>query len=131
MMLHHRDNHLIPCRQALVRKTGSDQVDRLSRAAGKDDLISRACIKETTDLITGRLMRLRRRLAQEMNTAMDVRVHVIITTLDFLDNHTGFLGCRAVVKIDQRFIVIDLMAQDREILPNGLDIKFFHPQKIK
>ena len=76
-------------------------------------------------------MRLRRRLAQEMDTAMDVRVHVIITALDFLDNHTGFLGCRAVVKIDQRFIVIDLMAQDREIRPNGLDIKFFHPQKIK
>ena len=121
MVLHHGNDYLVACRHTFVGKTGSNQIDRLCRPTRKDDLVGRTGIQELLHSPTCIFMCFRSRLAQEMDTAMDISIHIIVAALYLLHHTTGLLSRRTVVEINKRLIVY-LMIQDREILPDRLYI---------
>ena len=121
MVFHHRNDHFVAGRHTFVGKAGSNQVDRLCRPTRENNLVGRAGVQELLHGLACILMRFRRRLAQEMNAAVNIGIHIIIATLDLFHHTAWLLGCRSVVEVNKRLIVY-LMIQNREILPDRLYI---------
>ena len=121
MVFHHRNDHFVTGRHTFVGKAGSNQVDRLCRPTRENNLVGRAGVQELLHGLACILMRFRRRLAQEMNAAVNIGIHIIIATLDLFHHTAWLLGCRSVVEVNKRLIVY-LMIQNREILPDRLYI---------
>ena len=121
VVLHHRNDHLIACRQTLVGKAGRDQVDRLCRPARENNLVGRAGIQELLHGLARFFMRFGSRLTQEMNTTVDIGIHIKVTAVYLLHHTARLLGSRPIVKVNKRLIVY-LLAQNRKIFPNGLYI---------
>ena len=121
MMLHHGHDHLIPCRHTFIRKAGSDQINGFRSSPGKNNLIRETGIQEMLYRFASLLMRLCRRLAQEMYASVDISVYVIISILYLFYHLTRFLGSSAIIKIYQRFIVY-LMIQDRKVFSDRLNV---------
>src|SRR5262249_32965352 len=99
-----------------------DKIDRLGRAANKDDFARFAGIQEALHLPTGVLVVLRRALAKCVDAAMDVGVVGLVVAMQHIDHCLRFLRGCGVVKVYQ-WLATNLLAQNREILPDSVHIE--------
>ena len=91
-----------------------DEVDRLGRVAGEDDLVAVGRVDEPRDLDPGRLVCGGRLLADRVDAAMDVGVVLAVVVRDGIDDDLRLLARRRRVEVDQR-VAVDLLGEDREV----------------
>ena len=56
---------------------------------------------------------------------MDVGVGTRVTVIHRIDDRLGTLRGGSVVEVDQLFLAMDLLVEDRKVLPQHSGIKFF------
>ena len=95
-----------------------DEVDRLGRVAGEDDLVAVGRVDEAGDLDAGRLVLGRRLLADRVDPAMDVGVVLAVVVGDGVDDDARLLAARRRVEVDQR-MAVDLPARGSGSRPAG------------
>src|SRR5271155_323843 len=78
VMLHHAQHDLIARADASETKAGGDEIDRLGRRAGENDLVVRSGVDEPPHRFPGRLISLGRRVGEIMQSAMHIRVFVLV-----------------------------------------------------
>ncbi len=91
-----------------------DEVDRLGRVAGEDDLVAVGRVDEPRDPGPRLLVGGRRLLADRVDAAMDVGVVLAVVVGDGIDDDVGLLARRRGVEIDER-VPVDLLREDREV----------------
>ena len=121
MMFHHGNNHFIPFFHKLVAEAGNKQVDTFCCSACKDNFIRAMGIDKLTYRFTGSFMQFRSLLGKIMYAAMHIGIDGIIFIHQRINHQTGFLCCRTVVEINQRFTV-NRTAQYRKIFTYLLNI---------
>ena len=87
-----------------------DEVDRLGRVAGEDDLVAVGRVDEPGDLGPRPLVCGRRLLADRVDAAMDVGVVLAVVVVDGIDDDARLLARRRRVEVDQR-VPVDLAAR--------------------
>ena len=95
-----------------------DEVDRLGRVAGEDELVAVGGVDEPGDPDTGRLVGRRRLLADRVDPAMDVGVVLAVVVGDRVDDDAGLLAGRRRVEVDET-VAVDLLGEDREVAAQG------------
>ncbi len=99
-------------RHEIVRRRG---------VAGEDDLVRRGGIEKGAHGLAGVLERLGRHVGHVVQATMDVGVAGLHHVRHCIDHGPWLLRRGSAVEIDER-LAIDLLRQDREIAPHGLDI---------
>ena len=94
----------------------ADEVDRLGRVAGEDDLVAVRSVDEPRDLRPRLLVLGRRLLADRVDPAMDVGVVLAVVVRDGVDDDAWLLARRRGVEVDER-VPVDLLLEDREVAP--------------
>ena len=121
VMLHHAQHNLVACADVLKTKAGCDEIDRLRRRSGEDDLLVRGGVDEPSHCFSSRLIRLGRRIREIVQSAMDVRVLVLVSVRQAVYDLLRLLSRGRVVQIDKR-LSIRALGEDREIRPYRFDI---------
>ena len=104
-----------------------DQVDPLGRRLGEHDLVRRGGAEERGDLGPGALVDLGGLLAEQVGAAVRGGV-VPLVVLPLGVEHDGrVLRGRPGVQVDQRLAVPHGPGQDREVLPDRLDVERDRP----
>ncbi len=101
MMLEMGDDDPVAGFQQWPRKTLRDQIDRLCRAACKDDLAPAPRIDKADDVIAGAFVGLCRTVAQGMHATVHVRMIVALVFGDRVDDHGRRLRGGGAVEIDE------------------------------
>src|ERR1700692_4098967 len=78
VMLHHAQHDLITGADVRKSKAGGDEIDRLSRRSCENDLLVRGGVDEPSHGFSGRLIRLSRSVGEIVQTAMHIRILVLI-----------------------------------------------------
>ena len=91
-----------------------DEVDRLGRVAGEDQLVAVGGIDEPGDADTRGLVGGGRPLADRVDAAMDVGVVLAVVVGDGVDDDVRLLARRRRVEVDQA-MTVDLLVEDREV----------------
>ena len=99
-----------------------DEVDRLGRVAGEDDLVAVRGVDEPGDLGARLLVLGRRLLADGVDAAMDVGVVLAVVVSDGVDDDARLLARRRRVEVDQR-VPVDLLLEDREVAPQRVRVE--------
>ena len=102
-------------------KLDGDEIDRLSRRSGENDLLVRGGVDEPPHGFPGRLIRLGRRIGEIVQSAMHVRVFVLIGVRQAIDDRLRLLSRGRVVQIDKR-LSIGALGEDREIRAYRLNV---------
>jgi hypothetical protein len=111
-----------------------DEVHRLRGVLREDDFLSPVGPDELGDAVVGLLVRDRSLLAQVVDAPVDVRVVAAVVVADGLYHRLGRVTRRGVVQVDEGDGVVgplpgrlqvaaDLPAENRELLPDGLDVE--------
>jgi hypothetical protein len=114
VVLHVRDDHLVPFPEEGPAVGGGDQVDGLGGAPGEDDLVVAAGVDEAGDLLAPGLEAVGGPLAQVVQAPVDVGVIGLVGLAHGVDDLARFLGTGRVVEVDQR-PPVDRLLQDREV----------------
>ena len=114
VMLHDRQDDLIPGLEVMGAPAIGHEVKCLGRTRGEHDLILIRNAQELGDLAAHGLVFVRSQIAQIMQAPMHVGVFVAIGLRDRVDHNLGLLRAGPVVQIDQR-LAIHLARQDRKI----------------
>ena len=96
-----------------------DQIDRFSGAPSEDNVRCTACMKEFSGPLPGRLVGKSGAVAELMNAAVNIRMVLLVISLDGLDYLIGFLAACGIVEIDQ-WMSIDGLFQNGEVMPEML-----------
>ena len=121
MVFHCRYYHLIALFHELLRERRSHKIKTLCGAAGENNLLYLLCINELTNIFTGSLMQVGGLLREIMNTAVNIRIDVVVFLSHSIHHHTRLLRGSRIVEIYQRF-AIHLAAQYREFFPHFIYI---------
>ena len=92
-----------------------DEVDRLGRVAGEDDLVAVRGVDEPGDARACRLVRGRRLLTDRVDPAMDVRVVAAVVRGDRIEHRARLLARGRRVEVDER-MPVDQLIEDRELV---------------
>ena len=122
VMFHLGDEDRIAGSEAWQGEAVGDQVGRLGRARGEDDLVARGRIDETRQLVAGRLVGIGRLGAERVHRARHVGIAGPVEAIGRLDHGQGLLRGIGVVEVDQR-LAMDLARQQREIGADALDVE--------
>jgi hypothetical protein len=101
-MLHRRDENLVAAPDVGIAPRPRDEVDALGGVARVDDLPGRLRIEKRADRLPRRLVGVGRPLAEQMDTAVDVRVVGLVVAAEDVDDRPRLLRRRRVVEIDER-----------------------------
>ena len=100
--------------EELCRPDLGDEIDALCRAAREDDLVRAGRTNETGNLLARSFKGIRRAVAQFMQSAVHVRVILLVIACQRRDDLAWFLARGGVVEVHQR-LAIDLLMQDGKI----------------
>ena len=89
------------------------RVKTISSAAGGAEVLG--------DAGPGAFVGFGRARTQLVQAAMDVGVVALVVTAERVEDRAGFLGGGGVIEVDER-MPVDLLVENREILPQGLPI---------
>ena len=118
MVLHDRDHDLVAGLDVGFAPGRGDEVDRLGRVAGEDDLLVAAGVEEFCHLGAAALIGLGRGIGEVMQPAMHVGVFALVGLGHALQHRGRLLRRRRVVEIDQR-LAVHLERQRGKILPHS------------
>ena len=121
VMLHHRQDDLIPRLHARHGPAISDCIDPHRRPSVHDDFVFVFHTEEFRDDAPRALVFLGREVRQEMQTAVNIGVLFAIGPADRVDHDLWLLRTRPVIEIDQR-LSIHFTRQDRKIRANGVHV---------
>ena len=113
VVLHLGEDDLVAAADVLAAPRIRDEVDRLGRVAGEDDLVAVRRVDEPPDAGAGLLVLGRRLLADRVDAAMDVGVVLAVVVGQRIDDDRRLLAGRRGVEVDQR-VPVDLLLEDRE-----------------
>ena len=122
VVFHLREQNLVPLEYIRAPPRVGNEVDRLGCVAGEDDTLGRGRVDELRDLRAGLFVGGRRFFAEAVDSPVDVRVVVLVVVDERVDHLPRLLRCRRVVQIDKR-LAIHLPLQDREVLPNAMNVQ--------
>ena len=122
MVLHPGDQDLVAGLERAPAPALGDEVDRLGRAAGEDDLAGRRGVEEPGHPRAHAVVRHGGALAQVVHAPVDVGVLGGVEPGDRVDDAPGLLAGGGVVEVDQRLAAHPLR-EDREILAQPLDVE--------
>src|SRR5437764_10235928 len=121
MMLQTRKQNLVAGFDVFATVSLRNQIETCSRATYEDNLGGRSCIDETPNLFPSYVARSGSTGTQQVNGTVYVGVVVGVIVDKCVNDRLGFLSCRSIVEINQRFAV-DLLFEDRKILPDSLHV---------
>ena len=121
MVLHDREHDLVAGLDALAPERIGDEIDRLRRIAGEDDLFLAPGIEKGRDFLARALVSFGRLVGQIMQAAMHVGVLRRVGLVEPIEHGARLLRRSGVVEIDER-LAIDLHRQDRKIRPDAVDV---------
>ena len=114
VMLHHAEHDLVARADASKTEARRDEIDRLGRRSGEDDLVVRCGVQEPPHGFASRLIGLSRRVGEIVQSAMHVGVFVLVGVDEPVDDLFRLLRRSGVVQIDER-LPIGSLGKDREI----------------
>ena len=120
-MFHHRQDDLVAFYQPLPERS-RDQIDRLSRALGEDDLIDRPSMDQLGHTATGGFIGLGGFIGEAVQAAVDVGIGRFHHPAHRLDHRPRLLAGGRTVQIDQR-LAVDLPQQNGELFADLGDVK--------
>jgi hypothetical protein len=122
VVLHDREDDLVPLPdQARPAHGGGHEVVGLGRVAGEDDLVCGGRVEELARGLARALEPFGRGVGHVVQAAMDVGVAGLHAGDHRVDHRPRLLRRGGVVEIDQR-LAVDLFREDRELLPDRLDV---------
>ena len=98
-----------------------DEVNALRRPAREDDLIRARRAEVLRHAPSRSFVCIRRARTQFVQSAMHIRVVVLVVTAQGFDDGPRLLRCRGVIEINQG-MPVHVLNEDREIFPHGLPI---------
>ena len=101
------------------RERIGDEVDRLGRVAGEDDLFLAPGVEEGRDFLARALIGFGRLIGEVVQTAMHVGVLRRVGLVQTIEHRLRLLRRSRVIEIDQR-LAVDLHGQDRKIRANAV-----------
>ena len=122
MMLETRDDDLVARQQARPAVGLRDEVDRLGRAADKDDFGRGGGVDEAPHLLARALVEGRRLLGERVHAAVHVGVVRARVVGDRIDDRGGLLRRSRVVEIGER-VAIDASREHGEISAYAREVK--------
>ena len=96
VVLHDGQHDLVARLDALAAESLGDEIDRLGRAAGEDDLFGRRGVEEGAHLFARALVALGRRIGEIMQAAMNIGVFGRIGLLQRSSTAFGFCADAAL-----------------------------------
>ena len=105
MMLHRTDDDFISFVTKSLTETECQEIDALGGATGEKYFRSATSIDKTTYRLARSLMEFGSLLAEEMNTAMHIGIHVVVFLRNRLHHTTRLLGGGSIVEINQRLAI--------------------------
>ena len=114
VMLHHRQDDLIPRLKARRGPGIGHKVQPLGRAGGEHDLLGVAGVEEAGNDAAHAFILFGRKVRKVVQATVNIGIFHRIGLVHRLNHHLRLLRAGAVVQIDQR-LAIDLPRQDREI----------------
>ena len=121
VVLHHAQHDLVAGADVSEAEAGRNEIDRLGRRPGENDLLMRLGVDESTHSLSGRLVSLGRRVGEIMQAAVNVRILMLIGVSQAVDDLLRLLGRGRIIEIDQR-LAIGALGKDGEIRAYRLDI---------
>ena len=121
VMFHHRQNDLVAFNQPLTER-GRDQIDRLGRALGEDNLIDRPSVDQLGDAAAGGFIGLGGFVGEAVQAAVDVGIGRFHHPAHRLDHRPRLLRRGRTVQIDQR-LAVDLARQNGKLFTDLGDVK--------
>src|SRR5689334_2051019 len=119
-MLHLGDQDFI-CRHETTAIALRHEVDPVGGTAGENHLAWESGIQEPAGLLPYRVIRLRRRLAQVMDAAVNVGIVQTVVAAHGIDDRLRLLRRGGVVEIHQR-LAMHLTLKDGEVLSDPLEL---------
>ena len=110
-----------PGLDALAPERVGDEIDRLGRVAGEDDLFLAPGVEKGRDLLARALVGFGRLVGEIMQAAMHVGVLRRVGLLQAIEHGARLLRRGGVVEIDER-LAVDLHRQDRKIRADAVDV---------
>src|SRR5712692_4900631 len=121
-MLHVGDDDFVPGLEVSSPVALGDEIDALGRAANKDDLATVGRIDEALYLGSRLLVLFGSALAKPMNAAVDVGVVGGVKPADRVDDASGLVRGRGIVKINQP-PAINLLPENRKVVSDAQGIE--------
>src|SRR5262245_28224081 len=97
------------------------EVDAFGGAASEDDFLGGAGIDEFRRAFARGFVGAGGPIAQLMDAAVNIGIVVLVVADDGIEDWPRLLAARRAIEVDQR-VPIDLLVEDREILPQPLPI---------
>ena len=125
VMLHLCDSPLIALLHLRFAERRSHEIDGLSGASRKHNLLNLPGIDKLTHLFACSLVQICGLLTQIVHPTMHIGIHIEILIAHRIQHTQRLLRRRSIVEIHQRFL-INLPRQNGEILPYLIDIVHIH-----
>ena len=120
VVLHDGEHDLVALVEALAECRG-DQVDRLGRRFGEDDLVRRARVEEAAHQFARAFIRIGRSIGEVMQPAMHVGIFAVGHLRHAVDHGPRLLRRGRIVQIDER-LAVDLQVENREVRADAVDV---------
>ena len=114
VVLHLRQEDLVPRDERAPRPRVDDDVDRLRRPLREDDLLALPRPEKRPHPVPGALVELRRLLAQRVDRAVDVGVRPLVEEAHRVEDRPRLLGRRRRVEVHEP-APLDRAGEDREV----------------
>ncbi len=108
MVLHDREHDLVALADVMDTERRRDEIDRLRRVAGEDDLFVRGGVEEGANALARDFEGFGRGIGQIVQAAMHVGVFVLVGLGQPLDDDARLLRRSGIVEIDKR-LAVDLL----------------------
>ena len=122
VVLHLGEHDRVAAADVVAAPRVRDEVDRLGRVAGEDDLVAVGGVDEPGHRGARRLVGRRRALADLVDPAVDVRGVLVVVAVERVDDRLRLLARRRGVEEDER-LAVGLGLEDREVAPDDLRIE--------
>src|SRR5579863_8697364 len=121
VMLHHAQHNLVAGADVREAKARRNEIDRLGRRSRENDLLVRSRVDKPPHGLSGGLICLSRRIGEIMQAPMHVRILVLISVRQPVDDLLRLLGRGRVVQIRER-LAIGSLREDRKVRPYRFNV---------
>ena len=115
VVLHLGDEDFVAFLHTGLAETGGYEIDALRSASGEDDFTRRTGIEKAAHRLASLFVEVGSLLGKEMNTTVDVGIHIIVFFRHRLNHLARFLRRGCIIEVDQGVLVVYLTRQDGEV----------------